>query len=246
VPNDDQLNFQDGLTVSYWISVEDFFDRESYPVSHGNWTTRWKTSLTDERIRFTVNGSEGIVDIDSDITLPKDEWTHVVALYNGMDCLVFLNGELSGFKPYSGTINKTNYDLIFGQSLPDQEGFNFKGKMDKLRLYNYGISYEQVKEIYESEISSVGGIIDASQMLQVYPNPVSNHLGVSYHTEANSEIRVMLYDVLGNQIKLFEAVSKPDGKFSLEISTDNLKAGIYFVSVFNGSKVTSRKIVKIN
>jgi hypothetical protein len=226
--------------------VEDFFDRESYPVSHGNWTSRWKTSITDERIRFTINGSEGIIDIDAEHTLELNKWTHVVALYNGMDCLVFLNGELNGFKPYSGTINKTSYDLVFGQSLPDQEGFNYRGRMDMLRLYNYGISYEQVKQIYESEISSVGGINDRSELLEAYPNPTSSHFGVRYKAAPNAEIRILLFDVSGNQLRTIETISNPNGDVSLEINTDDLKAGIYFVSLYDGEKVISKKVVKID
>jgi hypothetical protein len=244
IPNDDHLNFQDGLTVSYWISVEDFFDRESYPVSHGNWTSRWKTSITDQKIRFTLNGSTGIIDVDADKALEKDKWVHVVALYNGMDCLVFLNGRLSGFKPYTGTINKTNYDLVFGQSLPDQEGFNFKGKMDKLRLYDYGISYEEVKEIYESELSSVGDINQNTQKLQVYPNPATDHISIKYKTESNAEVRVKLNDVTGNEIIGIESVSDQEGFIRLAVPIDNLESGIYILTVIEGQQSIGCKIIK--
>ena len=245
VPNDGQLNFQEGMTVCYWISVNDFFDRESYPVSHGNWTDRWKTSLTEERLRFTLNGSTGIIDVDSDTRLVQNEWIHVVALYNGMDCLVFINGELSGFRPYSGTINTTNYNLVFGQSLQDQSGFNFKGKMDKLRLYNYGISYEEVKEIYESELSTMVNPNKTKNSLDVYPNPVRDKVWIKYTSRSVSNVRISLTNFAGVEIKSLQSVTNSMGNMELDLSLDGLIPGVYFIRVEDGERSFSRKVVKM-
>ncbi len=54
VPNSESLNFENSITVNFWIKVGEFFEREAYPLSHGNWENRWKISVTDKRIRWTV------------------------------------------------------------------------------------------------------------------------------------------------------------------------------------------------
>ena len=70
VPNSASLNFQSSITVNFWIKITEFYDtREAYPLSHGNWERRWKFSITNQKIRWTVKTDDGIKDIDSDHTL---------------------------------------------------------------------------------------------------------------------------------------------------------------------------------
>ncbi len=243
VPNNEGLNFQDGLTVSYWLKINQYFEHESYPVSHGNWTTRWKTSLTDERIRFTINGSTGIIDVDSEKKLETDKWYHVVGLYNGLDCLVFIDGELDGFKPFEGQINKTTYDLVLGQSLPDQSGFNFSGVMDKLRIYNYGISYQKVKEIYESEISAVGDNHISNDQLLVFPNPANDVIHISFTDKPNQEYLLSIYSISGVLLNKIVAETGGDGQYKTMYNIKHLKSGVYWIKIENDHKVASRSVV---
>ena len=243
VPNNEGLNFQNGLTVSYWLKISRFFEHESYPVSHGNWTTRWKTSLTDKRLRLTINGSNGIIDVDSEVKLETDKWYHVVGLYNGMDCLVFIDGELNGFKPFEGQINKTNYDLVLGQSLPDQSGFNYNGVMDKLRIYNYGISYQTVKEIYESELSSIVGKQISDDQLFVFPNPANDVIHINFTDDPNQEFLVSIYSLSGILLNKIVAETGRDGLFKTMFKVNNLKSGVYFIKIENEHKVATQSVV---
>ncbi len=243
VSNSDDLNFQDGLTVSYWININEYFEHESYPISHGNWTTRWKTSLTEQRLRFTLNGSNGTIDVDSDTKLEQDKWMHITAIYNGIDCLVFIDGELSGFKPYEGKINKTSYDLVLGQSLPDQGGFNYSGNMDKLRIYNYGISYLDVKEIYESELSSIFNQEMADDKLLVYPNPAHDVVYVEFVDSPNQVFHVSMYSIAGKLLNKMSAISNSNGTLGVTFNTRDLQAGTYLIKIENEQKVATRSVV---
>jgi hypothetical protein len=242
VTNNDGLNFQDGLTVSYWININELFDRESYPVSHGNWTTRWKTSITDDRLRFTLNGSDGIVDIDSETILETYIWYHIVGLYNGMDCLVFINGELEGFAPYSGKISKTLYDLVIGQSLPDQAGYNYKGLMDNLRIYNYGISYEMVKEIYESEKSGVADTL-IDDHFKVYPNPVKGNLHFELKTNPATMVSVSLHSMMGQKVFAIELKADQKGFVKQKLDFTKFRPGTYVLKAEAEAKIYVRKII---
>ena len=242
VDNSDALNFRDGLTVSYWINISELFDRESYPVSHGNWTTRWKTSITDDRLRFTLNGSRGIVDVDSKQEFETDKWYHVVALFNGMDCLVFLDGKLEGFIPYSGQINITSYDLVFGQSLPDQGGFNYNGLLDNLRIYNYGISYDKVKEIYEGEASSVSNTL-ANNNFKVYPNPAKDNMQIEFNTELGATVSLSLHSITGQKVFAIELKADQQGFVKQKLDLNGIKPGSYILRFDSGEGVYSRKVV---
>ena len=155
VANTDVLNFRDGLSFTGWIYVNSFFDRESYIISHGNWSNRWKVSLGDHTLRFTINGESGIKDLDMESLLETDRWYHIAAIYDGTFCQVYLDGSLDGFAPYVGKINTTTYDLDMGQSLPTQTGFDYKGMLDKVKIFNYGISHTDVQTIYNEELSAI-------------------------------------------------------------------------------------------
>ncbi len=231
VPNNNVLNFQKGLTVSFWLKISQYFEHESYLVSHGNWITRWKISLTDEHIRFTINSSSGIIDVDSKTKLETNQWYHVVGLYNGTDCLVFVDGKLDGYKPFGGLINKTTYNLVLGQSLPDQLGFNFNGTMDKLRIYNYGISYEKVKEIYNSELSSIIKQQSSTNLLTVYPNPAKDAVHINFTNSPNKEFLVSIYSTLGVLLNKTVAHTGSDGQLKVLFNILYLKPGVYWVKV---------------
>ncbi len=243
VPNDESLNFQDGLTVSFWLKINRFFNHESYLVSHGNWTSRWKISLTNKHIRFTINGSNGIIDIDSETKLEINKWYHIVGLYNGKDGLVFIDGALDGYKPFEGLINKTTYDLVLGQSLPDQLGFNFNGIMDKLRIYNYGISYKKVKEIYNSELSSVIEKQVATNQLIVYPNPSDDVIHIRFTDSPNQEFLISIYSMSGMLLNKAVANTGSVGLFETRFNTQYLQSGVYWIQVRSKYKVTTKSFI---
>jgi len=74
VPNHNDLNFQNAITVSLWMKAEELYtNRESYPISHGNWENRWKLSIIPQKkLRWTVKTNLGIKDLDSQTVLVED------------------------------------------------------------------------------------------------------------------------------------------------------------------------------
>jgi len=240
VLNDEDLNFRDGLTVSFWLKINQFYDHESYPISHGNWMTRWKTSLTEEHLRFTINGSEAIIDLDSETKLNKDTWYHIVALYNGKDCLVYLDGELDGYKPFSGQINTTSYDLVFGQSLPDQSGFNYNGRLDKVRIYNYGISHEEVKKIYNEEISSVFDRPLSINDLKIFPNPSDGELNIEASTIPDQPVEISVTSLPGQVLLRQKTMADNRGVVFEKLNLKNLAPGSYFITLQDNNSMATR------
>lgn len=239
-----ELNFREGLTLTCWLYIDRFFDRESYPVSHGNWTTRWKTSLTNENLRFTLNGEGGITDLDSESTLAEDRWYHIAAVYDGYFCQVFIDGKLDAFTPYQGLINTTPYDLVMGQSLPDQTGYNFEGRLDKLKIYNYGIAYEKLREIYEDEYFSIGEKHpDNSGFLTVFPNPATSSINVKiYSPEAGSGTLTLLSS--GGKIVYQARLDfRQTGTVEVKIPVGSYHEGLYLLRFTSNKGSVSRKFV---
>ena len=143
------LNFQNSVTINFWIKVGEFFEREAYPISHGNWENRWKISITNKHIRWTVKTNDGTKDLDSETELILNNLYNVTVLYNGDDYEIYINGELDAFTSFSGLIQTTSIDLMIGQVLPDNTQYNFKGVLDDIRIYNYALSYSSIQSLYD-------------------------------------------------------------------------------------------------
>src|SRR5690606_1929638 len=174
VKNTPQLNFQNSISVNFWIKIASFFEREAYPISHGNWESRWKISITNKKIRWTINTEHGIKDLDSETELKVDSFYNVTAVYNGADMEIYINGKFDAYAEWSGLIKQTSYDLMIAQALPANYMYGFKGVLDEIRIFDYVISMEQIKSFYDisTDIFENEKIIPAGYSLsQNFPNP---------------------------------------------------------------------------
>jgi hypothetical protein len=245
VQNTDVLNFRDGLSFTGWIYVDNFFDRESYIISHGNWNNRWKISLGDHTLRYTINGESGIIDLDLETLLEEDRWYHIAATYDGTFCQIYLDGALNAFKPFQGKINTTTYDLAMGQSLPGQTGFDFKGKLDKVKIFNYGISHAEVLSIYEEEISQITDDQPGMNRVQVFPNPASDVVNVFLNLEGWTSFDLNIIRLDGSSVYEMTYNITGNSGVTIKIPVKRLSPGIYLLLISNGMAQFSEKLVII-
>ncbi|MCX6233665.1 MAG: laminin G [Bacteroidetes bacterium] len=244
VENSDILNFREGLSFTGWIYIDNFFDRESYIVSHGNWNNRWKISLGDHTLRFTLNGEAGIIDLDINSLLEVDRWYHLAAIYDGTFCQLYLDGSLDAFAQFQGKINTTTYDLVMGQSLPGQTGFDFKGKLDKVKIFNYGISHEKVLAIFEEESSEIYEDQLDEKRIHVFPNPASDVVNLVLNLDR--EIRVDLNIIRLDGSSVYKMTYLPDKSgATITIPVKRLSPGIYLLLISNGMTLFPEKLVII-
>ncbi|MCK5465823.1 MAG: hypothetical protein KAI95_22495, partial [Bacteroidales bacterium] len=224
VPNDDKLNFQDALSIACWIKIDQFFAREQHPVSHGSWQNRYKISIGDQHIRFTVNTSDAIKDLDSKTVPVAGQGYHLAVIYNGTDMEIWLDGKLDAFTSHAGLINKTAYDLAFGQNLPGVNDYNFKGALDAVSIFDYGLFPDQIKDHMENSInlSIPGSAIRASKRISVFPNPVTGpDINIRIYSKQPEDITLTLYELSGKQ-----AGVKKDFRTAAEESTTTMPAGM--------------------
>ncbi|HDP99667.1 MAG TPA: laminin G, partial [bacterium] len=205
VPNADQLNFQDGITVSFWMKVGEFFSRESYPISHGSWHHRWKVSIIPEKkIRWTVQTSTGIKDLDTQLILEKDIYYNVTCLYDGAQMKIFINSQLENSINFSGKMKTTDIDLTIGQELPNTN-YNFKGVLDDIRLYNYAISDREIYNIFinktDVQSTSPATLPEKFALSQNYPNPFNSRTTIRYQIPKPDRVSLNIYDILGKKVR---------------------------------------------
>ncbi len=67
------------LSISGWIKPSQLSSEANYLVSKGEWDQAYSLGLSGGRVRFTVNGAY----LQTDEPVPKDQWTHVAAIFDG-------------------------------------------------------------------------------------------------------------------------------------------------------------------
>jgi hypothetical protein len=90
---------------------------------------------------------------------------------------------------------------------------------------------------------------DTSSLLnvKVYPVPVADQVNVSYHVKKESNVTILLMDLLGNKLMTLFSKRVPAGEqtniFSLRPRVD--KGGIYFIKVTVGTQAPVSKRILV-
>ncbi len=252
VANSPDINFTDAITVNFWMKVEEFFDREAYPISHGNWENRWKASITQRGLRWTVKSTDGIKDLDSETLLPLNEFINVTLYYRPNDFELYLNGELNAFTGFTGNILTTTHGLTIGQVLPGNNNYNFKGVLDDIRIYDYGLSVREIENLYNygtrTEEGDLNDIPELTYLFQNYPNPFNNQTVIKFSVNENSYVKLSVFDILGREIKSLVKENKNPGVYETHWNaSDNegkvVASGIYFIRLDTIKFTDTKKIM---
>ncbi len=96
------------------------------------------------------------------------------------------------------------------------------------------------------EVNSLSTNTFESTPFSIYPNPFTNKINLSLNLDQSETLSANLFDCNGRKIQnIIQDKSFPFGKSTFEIQMpESLANGIYFVSVFNGTKNTTLKIIK--
>lgn len=157
-------------TVSFWINPAELpLQGEAYVFSNGGWQERLKISLPAHgKIVFTTNGDFGCcsdMDAGDGNELQLGVWTHVAMVHDGMKDKIFINGALANEKDVVGTLNPTMHPLGIGYDPIDVANY-FNGSMDDVQVYNYGMSDQEVADLYTEQSTAV---IDPTNLVAEFP-----------------------------------------------------------------------------
>ena len=81
-----------------------------------------------------------------------------------------------------------------------------------------------------------------SEPFQVYPNPSSGILNIRLQPEGDIQQTVEVYNHLGQKVESYELSFTKDMP-AVEVQLNNLSDGVYFIRVFDGEQVQTRRIL---
>ncbi|MDA3860559.1 MAG: T9SS type A sorting domain-containing protein [Melioribacteraceae bacterium] len=250
VTNSTLLNFSNSITLNFWMYINNLYEREQYPVSHGNWENRWKVSISNNRVRWTIKTDDGIVDLDSETEVTIGKWYNITALYSGSDLELYINGKLDAFNYWSGSIASSPYDLMLAQALPNNNQNNFSGKLDDLRLFDYAIPLHEIQKLYDLETSledEINNLHITSTLFQNYPNPFNGQTIIKFQIGTFSRVTIEIYNILGQKVVSLMNEEKLAGEYSIIWDGKNnrgiqVNSSVYFIRMKSGNNTFTKKI----
>jgi hypothetical protein len=139
-----------------------------------------------------------------------------------------------GFKEGHGTTTEIqNYQFIDDISSVTANSIAYR-----LKQIDYDGSIEYSDEVLVDNPAPVDYALQ-----QNYPNPFNPVTAISYNLPLKSQVSLIVYNSLGEKVKLLVKEEKEAGSYSVEFNATALPSGIYFYILQAGSFVESKKMV---
>ena len=170
IPDSDDLDLTSAFTLSAWIktSAQDTYiyiiSKENNNVDNeGDGNPVYDMYLTSGKIRSTMRLADGTPAGNQYGTtdLRDGDWHFVTVTYDGTTLRVYADGVLEGSSA-SANCGVTPYPLDIGRRINSNGGdeFYFDGSIDEVRIHDYALGVNQIKEIYNSGVGTEDAISD--------------------------------------------------------------------------------------
>ena len=130
-------------------SIEEIFRK----TKAGTSDKRFLINTAGKVLCYLNNVMGGTVLSTSAQTVKLNTWTHVACVYNGTNATIYVNGNYNTSKSASGNIADGSRSLYIGSSEGSDNFFN--GTIDEFMLYNYSLSQEQLRALYEGRTDRI-------------------------------------------------------------------------------------------
>ncbi|MBI5402340.1 MAG: T9SS type A sorting domain-containing protein [Ignavibacteriae bacterium] len=216
-----------------------------------NWV---QTSLNNQTVwSFAINGSNLYAGTRyNGIFLSTNNGTDWIQ--TGMNNQTVLSIALYGANILAGTYQNgvfysTNNGISWNQK---NDGFSTTPSINSLLIFNNFIfAGTQGQSIWKRLISDFVTVQNVSQDLpgnyllkQNYPNPFNPNTNIGYNIKQNSEIKIVIYDLLGKEISIPVNEKQSPGEYEFNFDGSALNSGIYFYSLYvNGKLIENKRMV---
>ena len=86
------------------------------------------------------------------------------------------------------------------------------------------------------------GEVPGADILDVYPNPASEKLNVTYYAWEDSEAKITVHDLIGRMV-FEDAVELAEGNSLVELSLSDFENGIYLLTLSDGVETSIKKFM---
>lgn len=180
-------------------------------------------------------------------TVTANTWYRmVITVKNGSYFRIYLDGEPllnSAGQAIDGRFALAEKLLVFA----DDDGEDGIIQCSELSIWEVALTEEQVKKLGNATTIPTGikdiQISENNDLAQNFPNPFSDNTTFKYQIRETGNVSFHVMDITGREVKIINEGLKAAGNYSLQMKSDNLIDGIYFVQMKAGNRISTRKIV---
>jgi hypothetical protein len=111
--------------------------------------------------------------------------------------------------------------------------------------YGAGLWIRPLSEFLTGVTKEVNALPIDYSLSQNYPNPFNPTTVISYSLSSSSNVKLIIYNTLGQSIKTLESGYKPAGNYSINFNASDLPSGIYFYKLEAGQFSQINKMILI-
>lgn len=151
IPDHSSLDGFTSFSLSTWVKPSSVADLRMIITKDDSGTADTPFNFNIQNyymLRFAMRTSAGWHDQSISVgDIATDTWHHMVAVYDGSNVNIYVNGIYKGGYSATGTVNTTSDKVRIG-ARGGGTPFYFAGQIDDVRIYNYPLSATQVKKVF--------------------------------------------------------------------------------------------------
>ena len=181
-------------------------------------------------------------------TISANTWYRmVITVKNGYFFRIYINGELwldGTGQSVDGRYALADKLLLFA----DDDGEDGLINCSEIAIWDVPLNPDEVSKLGDATTSvtgisakSLGG--NQSQLGQNYPNPFNSSTVFPYQINKTGQVTFRILDLNGKEIRRIDRGTEAAGKYNLQISSEKLNSGIYFLQMQSDNHTITRKMI---
>jgi outer membrane protein assembly factor BamD (BamD/ComL family) len=205
-----KLQYSSQIAVSFWLKADplEAFDRVIISKGKGSWRIACSSMSPGVLVFSCGPDTRNYPRITSQTQLTDNTWHHIVAVNDGSDQLLYIDGVLERTVPVQGIVPivASRHPIMIGKD-PDRKAGLFAGTIDELALFGQALSFTQIQELYKQGITSFLNSVDVSareaveqerKMIQPHMREILPRIRRNDITGAETETNRLLGDFANN------------------------------------------------
>lgn len=110
--------------------------------------------LNDGQMECRLKSTTGLHEYVTPVnTLIPQVWQHIAWIYNGSTVALYMNGNLVGSSPASGTFSSTTVPFAIGKSTLAGYNFVYGGRIDEVSVWTKALTQTEIQDIMSDELT---------------------------------------------------------------------------------------------
>ena len=141
-----------GITVTLWMKSFGFASADETLIScgHDGWAIARNPGGGKVRFVLALNDGKKVLDFASKYSVFDGGWHQITVVYVQQKAKIFIDGKVDTYVTVSGSMDFGKLPLYIGKD-PGIKKSNFYGIIDEVKIYNYGLTDDEIKGLYKKK-----------------------------------------------------------------------------------------------